>query len=108
MLKLSLMLSLIGLLGLSFLAYVSSPPHIDISDVGESLGRTVVVRGKIASVSYHPDVTFLELCNSNCVKVVFFDLPSYKLEKGNLIEIEGQVKLYEGEPEIIAEVIELL
>lgn len=105
MLKRALIFSLIGLFGLSLLAYISELPTLDISRASESIGQTVVAEGKIASVSYHPDVTFLEICASTCIKVVFFDLPSYKLEAGDLIEVEGKIKLYEGELEIIAEEI---
>jgi exonuclease VII large subunit len=109
MLKLALVFSLVGLFGLSLLAYISSPELVKIADVEGNLGRRVIVAGEIASASYHASVSFLEVCEeSNCVKVVFFDLPSHRLSKGDLVEIEGEVKLYEGDVEIIAEEIKLL
>jgi len=105
LLKLALLVSVAGLVILGGVAYFIGPPHIDLNSLESHNGKTVIVQGYIARATIQPTFTFIDL---EGVKVVLFGLPSHKFIKGDLIEVEGEIKRYQGELEIVADEIRCL
>lgn len=104
LLKLVLIISIIGLLLLSVIAYFSSPPEIKLSELENNLGRKVSVTGYVSKVSLKPNVSFITLSDGkNFVEIVFFDLPSDQIKKGDNLRIVGTIERYKGKIELLAE-----
>lgn len=105
--KLSVLMSVLGL----SLMYASSlyiePPKVDIGSIDSSWnGRPVTVEGEIQRYINASGNAFIDLGDTtgNIAVLKFEDAP--ELSKGERIAVEGNVELYRGEIEIIADKIE--
>lgn len=105
--KISVFLAVIGLT----LMYASSlyieTEKSDIGDIEKSwTGRTVKIEGNITSYSRSGGNAFMDVKDtSGSIFVVDFESDT-DLEEGDRVEVTGNVELYEGELEVIAESIE--
>lgn len=115
--KLSLALSVLGLVGLGLLSTFISPIEAELSDITEELlGKHVTVRGQVKSLRWSAEGhVFLTLGSEDArVKVVVFSSTAKKinalseLEVGSYIIVKGKVSEYKGEVEIVADDIKKL
>ncbi len=111
LLLLSFIVSVIGLL-IFFVFYSSaSPEKIDISKLnGKYEGKRVVVEGRISKIKIHEEghiFITLKKDNSKVIIPVFSEYAKKLNEKckieGNYIRVEGRVKLYRGNLEVVPE-----
>lgn len=106
LLKIALVWSLIGIFLLIIIALFTKPAIVQVSDLEQNLGKTVVVSGVIDRAVYKEKVAFIDLEDkSGMITVVIFDKVENKVFKNNLIQVKGKVQLYKGELEIIADEI---
>ncbi len=112
LLKISLLVSTIGLILLFFVSSYARPPNAKISEITyDDVGRYTVIQGKISSKSVHKDGhIFLDITDeTGTMKVVLFSGTAETLESGTLaclvkgksIEIKGKVDEYKGSLEIL-------
>tara|TARA_Y100000310_G_scaffold318782_1_gene373258 strand:- start:1536 stop:1916 length:381 start_codon:yes stop_codon:yes gene_type:complete len=101
LLKISLVISFIGLIFLYLLSNISVPitykPGLDHNN-----GDFVKVEGVVTKISGTDEVTFIDMNQFNPVKIVIFDNEIGELKKGDKIEVIGTTEQYKGENEIIA------
>jgi len=104
LLKLSLAFSLIGLTVLVGLTELIKPSVISIEEVSSKLDSFVYIEGNVVSTTYKQDLAFLTVEDSTGeILVVIFDKLEKNILKGDRIGVSGQISLYRGEMEIIAE-----
>ena len=101
-----------ALLGLTLCMspFLSASDCIPIHDAGQHIGETKCVTGRVVGVKVGPKgVHFLDFCEDQMAcpfSVVVFahdlkDVGDVRRLAGRTIEIRGDVKLYNGKPEII-------
>jgi aspartyl/asparaginyl-tRNA synthetase len=107
LIKICLSISIIGLILLSIYAEKTDPPEINLNEMEEYLGKTVITEGIVEKISVRPEVSFITLRDGEFrTTVVTFDPITTDIRKSNRILVAGQVKIYKGELEIIADRIE--
>lgn len=104
LIKICLAWSLIGILVLIGFALFTEPKVVKISELSESLGKTVIIQGDVLKASYTEKTSFLDVQDeSGKVSVVIFAKPENKTFKGDIVQVKGAVKLYKGDLEIVAD-----
>ena len=112
--RLSLVLSLLGLLGLFLLSICLEPTKVSIKEIDESLlGKFIVTSGYVTKIREHEaGHVFLTLENESSIKVVIFANTARKnkatlekIRKGSKIEVVGKLVEYKGELELVAKEI---
>ena len=85
------------------------PPMIDISNISSSfIDKSVKVQGKIIAIKKTPSVLILDIQDdTGSIKVIGFNDEESELNKGQLVEIFGNVMEYKGLLEIEAKKINL-
>lgn len=112
LLKISILVSTIGLIMLFFVSSYTRSPKVKISEITyDDVGRYTVITGKIAAKNVHKDGhIFLDVSDATGkMKVVLFSgtaktLKSETLsclEVGKSVEVKGKVDEYRGSLEII-------
>jgi DNA/RNA endonuclease YhcR with UshA esterase domain len=105
----ALVWSLIGLFILLVLASFSQPAQLTINQLGDKVGKVVIVNANVASVGYNKDTAFLMLNDSTGeISAVFFGNPKYEIIEGDKVAIKGKVQLYKGEIEIVVQELSCL
>ena len=109
LLKLSLGIAVIGLLGLFWYGTANSTGY-SVSELDQILGQKVSLAGTASSLfTSKAGNTFFQLSDgTGQVSVVIFessDLDIAGLKNGVSVEVKGRVAEYEGELEIIADAI---
>ena len=107
LLKLALTVSIIGILGLFFLAETVSVEETAISKL-DGMGQEgrVQLRGVVARVATKGNTTFLMLEKQEQVNIVLFSNGAAiydKLRTGENVSVIGKVTKYKGKPEIVAD-----
>ncbi|MBS3065403.1 MAG: OB-fold nucleic acid binding domain-containing protein [DPANN group archaeon] len=98
--------SLIGLTLLLSIGLVYTPPTINISDATNKIDENVIVIGSVVKSSYQDSVNFITIRDvTGKIQIVFFDEPNFKVSKGDIIQVEGEIQEYERKTEIIAKEI---
>ena len=104
--KLALLWSLIGIFILMLTAVYTEPETVNVVDLEENLGKTVIVKGVVDHTTYKEKVAFIDLeDNSGKITVVVFDDLPKKVYKKDEISVRGEVEVYKDELEIIAQEI---
>ena len=109
LLKLALICSLVGLILLYFIS-----TKIDIKDykpsiLNKNIGEDVRLLGSITKISDKGNVVFIEVNQQSPITVVLFtDDNNSKLNKGDNIDVIGEVQEYNGKNEIIAQKIRVV
>jgi DNA/RNA endonuclease YhcR with UshA esterase domain len=103
LLKLSLAVSLIGLLVLFFIS-----TRIDVSDykpqeLNSNVGDDVKLKGVVTKVSNLEEVMFIELNQQNPATLVVFKDKEIPISSGDEIEVFGQVQDYKGKEQIVVQ-----
>jgi len=106
--KIVLCLSLINLFFLIIFVQNTEPKEVKIIQLGDNIGREVLVSGEITKLTDKNNISFFTLEDNTAeIRVVAFE--NYNpLTKGSNISLRGKVEIYEKELEIIAQEIKLL
>ena len=107
--KLSLTISIIGIVALFFILEAIEPKHVSISEINnEMIGQHVTVKGVANNVYNNEGTLFLSLTDGNQnIKVIMFQSSS-EVNENDTIEVIGKLALYKNELEIIASGIKKL
>jgi len=103
----ALLWSVLGMCILLVIAEYSEPSKINIIESGESLGKTVIIEGKIESFVSKPTITFIEI-KDKTGEILVVSFSKLKKPPCSSIQVTGEVELYKGELEIIADEIKCL
>lgn len=104
--RITLVLSLLGLVSLCFISDYSEPEEIYIINAEKNIDRKVILSGEIENFVSRNTVTFFDLKdNTGKIKVVSFE-DIYRVKKCSYAKVTGDISLYKGDLEIIAEKIE--
>ena len=108
--KISLALSIIGILILLFLTEINSEELITIEEaLNSSVDTKVKIRGEITSLAETPGILLLSLKeNLSEIKAIAFKEEEINLNKKDYVEVTGIIKEYKNEKEIEVESISLL
>jgi exonuclease VII large subunit len=112
LLKLSVGVAVIGLLGL-FLYGSASSAGYSIAELDRATGQTVTINGTVSSmtISKAGNTFFMLSDGTGQVSVVVFkddNIDVAGLDNGLRVEVTGQVQEYQGGTEIVAAAISLL
>ena len=108
LLKLALVCSIIGLIGLYIISIKIDIPDYKPSSLNLEIGKDVNLKGKILKISERENVIFLDLMTEHAVTTIVFSDEPLSLEEGNFVEIIGTIQEYNGKEEIIAEKIRVI
>ncbi len=103
--KYSLVCIFIGLLGLYFISDFVEPKFISLEKIDEShLNEVVKTSGTIESIYLSDSSTlFINMEDKDKIlSIVKFNVGHTNLKKGDYIEVEGEIKLYKNDLEIVA------
>jgi RecJ-like exonuclease len=110
LLKISLIASLIGILILLIIL-----DKIDISDSNINLinktliDKQVKIKGEVTRITETPGLYILNIKdNTGNIDIIIFKENKIDLEKGNIIQVEGQVTEYQNKIELIAKKVVIL
>jgi len=100
--KISLAWSLIGVFVLIFIASYAEPEQIEIKNLENYVGKTVLIRGEVVGMSARESASFMGISDDsgNTTAVAFEKITNISI--GNIVAVKGKVQLYKGEPELIA------
>ncbi len=108
LLKIALASSLIGLLALFF---VSSNIEIEEKGLSElddlNLDQDVSIKGVVSSVRDLDKIMILDIAQPQTVNVMLFKDGNISISKGDFVELNGELKEYNGKKEIIANQIDV-
>jgi len=103
-----LFFAVLGVMALFFLSLSLKPVEKSLNGLsGEDVGKIVLVKGMVSSVFQGSSFNSFDLCYSNCVKIMDFK-KAFSVRQGWRVAVEGSVKEYNGELEIIAGSVEVL
>ncbi len=110
--KVSLLVSLAGIILLLFLVFMEEPLEISPGEIDESwLNKRVISEGVIGGRFFSKDTLFFSLGGEGGLKVVVFS-PTVRelgeIRDNELVKVRGVVKKYKGQLEIIAEEVETI
>lgn len=113
LMKLSLAVSVIGIVVLFFIVQLTEPLVVKITEINEAMnGQNIITNGTVSSFFTKDGNVFFTLSDNGEIKVVMFKRDaekienSYELKNGDKIRVSGKVSIYSDELEIIAERIE--
>ena len=95
---------------LIFISEKITMPISKISDITLSkIEENVKIHGEIESLTQSKDTSFLTTKDdTGKINVVVFEPGNINLQKGDLVEIEGKVALYNNKLEVIAKTIKVV
>ncbi|AJF62379.1 MAG: hypothetical protein QT11_C0001G0230 [archaeon GW2011_AR20] len=104
LLKISLVISLIGILFLLIILNNIDVPDPDINSINKDLiDKQIKVKGEITKITETPGLYIINIMDdTGNIDVVVFKEEQLNLEKGRIIQVEGQVTGYQDKIEIIA------
>ena len=110
LLKISFITALIGLLVLLFILDKIELSNFSISNLSENeIDKKVKIKAELLSIKETPGLYILEVKDfSGEITIIVFKDEKLDLQKGDILEIEGQVTSYKDKIEIIAKKITVL
>ena len=108
LLKIALTCSFIGIIILFFVSERIEIDEITIDKLDEiELGKTVKIKGYVEDVVNMEKVAFLKVAQekTEVVSIVLFKEENISLEKGDYVEVVGEIEEYEGKNEIIGNLV---
>ena len=110
LLRIALITSLFGILILLIILDKIDVSDSNIDAINETfLDRHVKIKGEIIGIAETPGLYIINIKDdTGSMGVIVFKEDKLELEKGNIVEIEGQVTEYQGKMEIIAKKITVL
>ena len=104
LLKLSLSVSLVGLLALLVLSEFVDPTPTAVGELNQKIGDYVYVEGEVESARYGESTAFFTVADeTDDILVVVFEELEPSIAEGDLVGVSGEVSLYKGKMEIIAD-----
>ena len=101
LLKISLIISILGILILFFIADTSKIKEVDVKELEDYKDKTVKIKGVVEQVTKTESATFLKVKQPSLVTVVVFE--PLDITSGNYVEVTGKVDEYNDEYEILAD-----
>lgn len=100
-------LAAVGLIILFLLSEFSKPVEVKVGEIDESfISKKISTKGIVLWRYFTKNTLLFELADGNKIKAVLFS-PSIEeigtIEKNSAVEIEGIVKMYKGDLEIVVE-----
>lgn len=110
LLKISLITSLVGILILLVILDKIDISDSNINQVNKTfLDKQVKIKGEITRITETPGLYIMNIKdNTGSIDVIIFKEEKLELEKGNIIEVQGQVTEYQGKLELIAKKVVIL
>ena len=109
LLKIALICSLIGLAVLYFISIRIEIKEYKPNTLNKNIGDDVKLKGTITKITDKGDVVFIEVAQLSPVTIVLFSNDdNLKLNKGDNIEVTGELQEYNGKDEVIAEKIRVM
>ena len=110
LIKISLIMSIIGILSLLLIVEFFPPELIKIKDITEEhLEKSIRTQGTITQIKATPGLVRLKLKDSNkLITVILFTEEEQNIELNSKVEILGKIESYQYELEILADKITLL
>jgi DNA/RNA endonuclease YhcR with UshA esterase domain len=112
LMKISLFISIIGVIALFFIVQFIGPVNVEVVDITREMdGQIIVTEGMINSIAKNDGNFFFSIGDGEEIDVVMFESIAKKndfidqIKEGDLIKVKGQVSIYRNELEIIAEEI---
>jgi len=109
LLRIALSFSLIGLVALFILTQTMRPEEAhagNLSSVEES--RIVRIKGVVSGFRDYGKTARIEIARSETTEVFLFKSRNLSLQKGDFVEITGEVSDYNGRKELIASQVDIL
>lgn len=104
LLKISLIFSLVGIFCLYLIAESIEVPNSKIVDIEED--KFVKLRGIVDKVVDKDKVMFVSLIQPEEISVVLFREEYLDIQEGDYIEVSGMTEEYNGELQIVGNVVE--
>ncbi len=100
---------LIGLFGIFLVSQFSKPIKLDMNNLSkEYIGRNVIVTGKVLGSFRRNGNLFFKLGNNGkTLNAVAFS-SSIDVRKNDEVEVEGRLKIYKGDLEIVVSKVRLI
>ncbi len=110
LLKISLITSLVGILILLIILDKIDISDSNINQVNKTfLDKQVKIKGEITRITETPGLYIINIKdNTGSMDIIIFKEEKLELEKGNIIEVQGQVTEYQGKLELIAKKVVIL
>ncbi|MBR9690745.1 hypothetical protein GOV08_03610 [Candidatus Woesearchaeota archaeon] len=106
LLKISIIISIAGVVGLFIVSSLIHPKLISISDVDEShIGKIVAVKGEVTKIFISGNRTIIYIDDS---LVSFTIFSKVEIEKGKKVEITGKVEEYQDNLQIIVDKLQII
>lgn len=110
LMKLSLAMSVIGIIALFFITQMIEPLETHIDDISDAMaGRNIVVHGTVDSLAENNGNVFIELRNNSKISVVLFEKDAGNVKNlgvGMNVTVIGKLSVYKGSLEIVVGSVE--
>jgi len=106
--KIAITCSFIGVVILFFIADKIEVDDITVDNLDEiEIGKTIKIKGYVEDIVNTEKIAFLKIAQEKIevVSVVLFKEEDIILEKGDYIEVVGEIEEYEGKKEIIGNLV---
>lgn len=110
LLKIALVTSLVGILILLIILDKIDVSSSNINAINKTLSeKQVKIKGEITRITETPGLYIINVKdNTGNIDVIVFKEEKLELEKGAIIQVEGQITEYQGKMEIIAKKVIIL
>lgn len=110
LLKISLITSLVGILILLIILDKIDISDSNINQVNKTdIDKLVKIKGEITRITETPGLYIINVKDNTAnMDIIIFKEEKLELEKGNIIEVQGQVTEYQGKLELIAKKVVIL
>src|SRR3989338_10165732 len=101
LMKLSLAMSITGVIALFFIMQAAKPLETSIDDINDNMaGRNVIVHGAIMDFAEKDGNIFITLANSSKMDIVIFEKDAKNVNKnltaGMNVTVSGKITIYKG------------
>lgn len=105
LIKISLIISLLGIFLLFIISDNINLDYTDIDNIkNKDEGRIVKIRGIVKNIKNTGKIMIINVMQENMIPVVIFkENNNTNINKDSFVDIEGEVRIYNGKPEIIAD-----
>lgn len=98
---LALIFSVLGILLLYGLSFLSRPGEIPLSELSEHEGETVVIRGVVCRYyTTGRDETVIKICGEGVIVTAVIEIGDCSVELGDIIQLTGKVVRMSGEAQL--------
>lgn len=103
LLRIALGISILGLIILFLLLNIIEPDEVSFTELGQKqINEHVQIKGIITNIRDYNKTIFLDIVELQPITVVVFYDGKMKLENNSKVSIDGQIQLYNGKRELVA------